>query len=78
MTYNNKRLDWDNSRKVRHTDVWILNKIGNICGTIGGVIMRPYYKWGTFYTVDWVDDTPKSQWENQPLFSDEFNIDEVW
>lgn len=51
--------DWDNPHKVNHSNNWILNKIGNLCGIIGELINRPYYKWGTFWTIDMVEDIDK-------------------
>ena len=58
--------DWDNPQKVNHSDNWILNKIGNLCGIIGQFISRPYYKWGTFWTLDeltFKEDIDREEWE---------------
>lgn len=48
-------LDWDNPKKVNHSDSWILNKIGNLCGRIGNIVNKPYYRWGTFWSVGDID-----------------------
>jgi hypothetical protein len=52
MEYN-----WDNPHKVNNSNSWILNKIGNLCGRIGHLISKPYYRWGTFWEINELDLT---------------------
>ena len=51
------KYDWGNPRKIKHSNNWFLNKVGDVCGRIGHFISLPYYKWGTFWTLDEFDMT---------------------
>ena len=52
MTY-----DWNNPKKVKHSNNFILNKIGNLCELLARPANYLYYRWGTFYTIDQLDLT---------------------
>jgi hypothetical protein len=53
------KYDWDNPRKIKHSNSIVLNTIGNICGFIGNIIHKPYYKWGTFWELNFLEDIDK-------------------
>jgi hypothetical protein len=46
------KYDWDNPKKIKHSNNWVLNKIGNLCEFIARPLMKRYYEWGTFWTFD--------------------------
>lgn len=56
--------------KVSETDNKLLNILGNICGGIANVFLKPYIRWGTMYEYkfDFAEDIDKEEYE----------LDEVW
>jgi hypothetical protein len=49
-------MDKDNWQRVSETDNKFLNLIGNICGWISGMFLKPYIRWGTMWTYELDDD----------------------
>jgi hypothetical protein len=58
----------ENWNKVKGSDNPILNTVGNICGKISSIFLRPHMWWGTMYELDMTEDIDK----------DEYTTDEVW
>jgi hypothetical protein len=57
-----------NWKQSRGSDNPILNIIGNICGRISGLFIKPYLWWGTTWTINFKEE----------IDQDEYTIDEVW
>lgn len=43
-------------QKVSETDNKFLNIIGNMCGWISALFLKPHIRWGTMWTYDSDDD----------------------
>jgi hypothetical protein len=50
-------------QKVSETDNKLLNILGNICGRIANLFLKPYIRWGTMYeyTFDLEEDIDKEK-----------------
>jgi hypothetical protein len=46
-------------KKVNGSDNLILNAIGNLCGRISHIFLKPSIKWGTMYEWDLEEDIDK-------------------
>jgi hypothetical protein len=58
----------ENWNQIKGSDNPILNTIGNICGRISSIFLKPHMWWGTVWEWDATEDIDK----------DEYTIDEVW
>jgi hypothetical protein len=60
----------ENWKKSKGSDNLILNTIGNICGWVSHIFLKPNIRWGTMweYKFDLEEDIDK----------DEYDVDEVW
>ena len=69
MTQNlqNKKIS-ENWNEIKGSKNPILNAIGNMCGRISKIFLKPQMRWGTMWTLDFEEDIDK----------DEYTIDEVW
>jgi hypothetical protein len=59
-----------NWKKIKGSENPILNAIGNICGKISHIFLKPSIRWGTMweFDLDLEEDIDKQ----------EYTIDEVW
>lgn len=58
---NETKYDWENPRKIKNSNNWLLNKIGNFCEFVARPLNNRYYKWGTFWTFDLKEDIDKQE-----------------
>ena len=58
----------ENWNEIKGSENPILNAIGNMCGHISKIFLKPQMRWGTMWTLDFEEDIDKS----------EYTTDEVW
>jgi hypothetical protein len=50
-------------KKHKGSDNPILNAIGNLCGRISHMFLKPHIRWGTMYEWDMTEDIDKEDWD---------------
>ena len=49
-------------RKTQGSDNPILNAIGNLCGRISHMFLKPHMRWGTMYEWDMDEEIDREDW----------------